>query len=76
MGPRLPLAAPSTLSLKDPAGGPIQEFRLEIVTRTEREIELLEGNSPIPNSYRIILLFASVINSSCVHLCRVIVSLR
>ena len=49
-GPRLPLAASSTLSFKDPARGADQEFGLEIGTGIDQEIELLGGNSLIPKS--------------------------
>ena len=69
-----PLAASSKFNLKDPFGGLVQFFSLLTEVGSVLVIALLTGNSTIPNSYKIILSFASAMKSSCVHWCRIIVS--
>ena len=76
VGPMLTLSTPSTLSLKVPAGGACQQFGLETCTGGVLAIELFGGNSLIPRSYSMILSFASTEYSSCVHICREMVSFR
>ena len=76
IGPGFPLAAPSKVYLKDPSRGLVQIFSLSIEVGAVLVVTLLTGNSTIPNSYKIILSFASSMKYSCVHWWRVIVSFR
>ena len=75
-GHGFPFVAPSKLNLKDPFGGLVQVFALLTEVGAVMVIALLTGNSTIPNSYKIILSFASSMKSSCVHWCRIIVCFR
>ena len=62
-----PLVASSNLNLKEPSGGHVQVFTLFTEFGAILVHVLLTGNSTIPNSYKIILSFASSMKYSRVH---------
>ena len=73
-GPGFPLAAPSILSLKVPAGGGIQSSGLETCTRSKRAIELSGGISSNPKACKILRSFLSATNYSYDQECNDMVS--
>ena len=58
-GPGFPLVAPSKLNLKEPSRGLVNVFAMLTEVSVVLVHVLLTGNSTIPISYRIFLLFTS-----------------